>query len=54
MDKFECFACGYIYDPEIGTPEQDIDEGTAFNELPGDWVCPQCGADFSYFRIIDV
>ena len=43
MDKYECDACDYVYDPETGDPENGIDPGTAFDDLPEDWVCPVCG-----------
>ena len=43
MDKYECLACGYIYDPKIGDPDNGIAPGTAFEDLPDDWVCPDCG-----------
>ena len=43
MQKYECIACGYIYDPEKGDPTQDIAPGTAYEDLPADWVCPDCG-----------
>ena len=43
MDKYEC-PCGYIYDPEEGDAEADIEAGTDFANLPEDWVCPKCGA----------
>ena len=48
--KYVCDVCGYIYDPEIGDPDNGIDAGTAFEALPEDWVCPLCGVgkeDFS-------
>jgi rubredoxin len=44
MEKYVCEVCGYIYDPEVGDPESDIPPGTAFEDLPEDWVCPVCGA----------
>ncbi len=44
MDKYVCTVCGYIYDPEKGDSSQGIAPGTAFEELPGDWLCPECGA----------
>jgi rubredoxin len=50
MQKFVCDVCGYIYDPEMGDPDNDIESGTSFEALPDDWVCPMCGAskdDFS-------
>jgi rubredoxin len=42
--KFECNLCGYIYDPALGDPENGIVAGTPFEEIPDDWVCPECGA----------
>ena len=50
MKKYKCDLCGYVYDPEKGDAEGGIAPGTAFENLPGDWVCPVCGAskdDFS-------
>lgn len=39
--KYECSVCGYVYDSDV--------EGCPWNELAGDWECPVCGADTSYF-----
>jgi rubredoxin len=44
MEKWEC-PCGYIYDPAEGDAENNIPVGTAFEDLPEDWVCPLCGAE---------
>lgn len=52
MKKYEC-VCGYIYDPAIGDPDNGIAPGTAFESLPEDWVCPECGLDKSAFTVID-
>jgi rubredoxin len=49
LDKYECTICGYIYDPEVGDPEHGIKPGTAFENLPDDWVCPVCGAPKEQF-----
>lgn len=43
MKKYVCEPCGYVYDPEIGDPDSGIEPGTAFEDLPEDWVCPICG-----------
>lgn len=43
MDKYLCEPCGYVYNPEEGDPENGIAPGTAFEDLPEDWVCPWCG-----------
>jgi len=53
MDKWECMACGYVYDPAVGDPDNGIEPGTAFEDLPDDWVCPECGVDKSMFEKID-
>ena len=48
--KYVCDLCGYVYDPAVGDPDNGVDPGTAFEDLPDDWVCPLCGAskeDFS-------
>ena len=50
MAKYRCTVCGYIYDPEKGDPDSDIKPGTAFEELPDDWVCPVCGAGKDQFE----
>jgi len=44
MDKYVCTICGYIYDPEKGDPDEGIEPGTNFDNLPDDWTCPICGA----------
>jgi rubredoxin len=35
--------CGWVYDPAIGDPEHAVAPGLAFDDLPDDWVCPNCG-----------
>ena len=50
MKKYVCNVCGYVYDPAQGDPDGGIEPGTAFDKLPEDWICPECGAskeDFS-------
>lgn len=44
MEQWICEPCGYIYDPEEGDPDGGIPPGTAFEDVPDDWVCPVCGA----------
>jgi rubredoxin len=43
MTKYECTACGYIYDPEKGHAASGVAAGTAWEDVPEDWVCPICG-----------
>lgn len=40
-------------DPEVGDPDGGIAPGTAFEDIPDDWVCPVCGVgkdDFSLYE----
>ena len=48
MKKYLCTVCGYIYDPAKGEPP--VKPGTSFEDLPEDWVCPQCGATKDNFE----
>jgi len=50
MGKWECTVCGYIYDPEIGDPDNGAAASTSFEALPETWVCPMCGAPKDQFR----
>jgi len=53
MKKYICDVCGYIYDPAKGDPENDIPPGTAFEKLPEDWLCPECGVPKNQFTALD-
>lgn len=44
-----CGGCGYEYDKEIGDEENEIYEGTTFDKLPEEWICPECGEDKTLF-----
>ena len=50
--KYKCLVCGYEYDPEAGDPGAGVEPGTAFADLPDDWVCPVCGAGKDEFEEI--
>jgi len=52
MEKWECTACGYVYNPEKGDPDNGIPPGTPFEELPDNWVCPQCGVSKDFFESV--
>ncbi len=53
MDKWICTVCGYIYDPDIGDPDNDVLAGTKFEDIPDDWVCPECGVGKDQFEKIE-
>lgn len=50
MEKYVCSICGYVYDPENGDPDNGVNPGTKFEDIPDDWNCPVCGADKSDFE----
>lgn len=50
MKKYRCTVCEWIYDPEVGDPEGGIAPGTAFENIPEDWVCPLCGVGKDQFE----
>ena len=49
MKKYICETCGWIYDPAVGDPDGGIEPGTAFEDIPEDWVCPVCGVTMGGF-----
>ena len=49
MKTYICITCGYIYDPEMCDPTSDVAVGTAFENLPNDWLCPVCFTEKSDF-----
>ena len=49
MKKWQCTVCDYIYDPELGEPDGGVAPGTPFEQLPDDWVCPECGVGKELF-----
>jgi rubredoxin len=53
MQKWRCVLCSYVYDPSTGDPDGNIPPGTPFERIPGDWVCPLCGAPKSEFEPVD-
>ncbi|MCK5029958.1 MAG: rubredoxin [Thermoplasmatales archaeon] len=50
MDKYVCKVCGYVYDPEKGDPDNGVEPGTKFQDIPDDWVCPVCGVGKEEFE----
>jgi rubredoxin len=53
MKKFVCNVCGYVYNPADGDSDSGVKPGTAFEDLPEDWVCPVCGAGKDAFEAMD-
>ena len=52
--KWECVICGFSYDEAVGLPEDGIEPGTRFEDIPDDWCCPDCGVSKFDFEPIEV
>ena len=50
MQSYRCRVCGYIYEPGVGDRLRGIAPGTLFDQLPGGWTCPVCGASQDDFE----
>jgi rubredoxin len=53
MQNYIRKKCGYVYNPTLGDPNSGIEPGIPFSSLPDEWVCPQCGAEKSNFKLED-
>ena len=51
--RYECTLCGYIYDPALGDPANGVPVGMPFDEIPDDWVRPECGAGKDAFEVAE-
>ena len=51
MKKYIYDTCGWVYDPDVGDPADGIAEGTAFEDILDDWVCPLCGVGKEAFSV---
>ena len=50
MKKYVCTVCGYIYDEATGDPDNGVEPGTKWEDVPEDWVCPVCGVGKDQFE----
>ncbi len=50
MAKYVCTVCGYVYDEAEGAPDSNIAPGTAWADVPDDFVCPLCGVGKDMFE----
>ena len=51
--RYRCTLCNHEYNPAEGDPDAGIDPGTRFEDLPDDWICPECGAAKADFEPIE-
>lgn len=53
MKRYQCDICGLIYDEAKGLPDEGIPAGTRLEDIPDDWICPDCGAGKDAFILIE-
>src|SRR5690349_16898028 len=54
MKKWLCIICGLIYDEALGWPDDGIAAGTRWEDVPQDWLCPECKVGKSDFEMIEI
>ncbi len=53
MSKYECIVCGLVYDEKEGWPDDGIAPGTRWEDVPEDWLCPDCGVGKEDFELLE-
>jgi len=53
MSKWECIVCGLVYDEKDGWPDDGIAPGTKWENVPEDWLCPDCGVGKEDFELLE-
>jgi rubredoxin len=54
LKRLMCLGCGFSYDEALGLPEHGLPPGTRWEDVPDDWVCPDCGTPKSGFEMIEI
>jgi rubredoxin len=54
MKTYVCVVCGFIYDEATGRPEDGIAAGTAWDDVPHTWACPECGVAKADFAMVEI
>ena len=50
--KYQCSFCGWIYDEEKGDPDGGLPAGTRYEDIPDDWMCPDCGMSKEFLELV--
>ena len=54
MKTYMCVVCGYVYEEAEGRPEDGIAPGTAWADVPADWMCPECNVGKAQFQMVEI
>ena len=52
--EYMCVVCGFVYHEAEGLPEEGFPAGTRWEDIPENWVCPECGAGKEDFEMVEV
>ena len=54
MRKWQCLVCSFVYEEALGLPDDGIAPGTSWDEIPDDWICPECGVGKEDFDMVEI
>ena len=54
MKIWECVVCGNVYDESKGWPAEGLEAGTKWEDVPSDWLCPDCGVGKDEFEMVEI
>ena len=53
LKTWQCILCGFVYKEAEGMPQDGIPAGTRWEDVPLDWVCPDCSTSKLDFEMIE-
>ena len=54
MRKWQCLVCSFVYEEALGLPDDGIAPGTSWDEIPDDWMCPECGVGKEDLDMVEI
>lgn len=54
MKRYQCLVCGWVYDEQLGWPQEGIAAGTSWQDVPENWTCPDCGISKADFDMVEI
>ena len=54
MRKWQCLVCSFVYEEALGLPDDGIAPGTSWDDIPDDWMCPECGVGKEDFDMVEL
>ena len=54
MKRYQCLVCGWIYDEQLGWPQEGIPSGTPWQDVSENWTCPDCGVSKADFDMVEI